>query len=293
VLARFLVRPLRPSPLEFELPHPATALSAVVTLDGRRVDAAAEGRKLRLHLEPATDRPARVVEVIYRRPGTVGRRFTIEPPRPVGPVFVGAVRWQVFPGPAVVPVVTSLSFDPTLTWGVRAGRLAPRPAWTTEELSRWFGSEPRGGGGGTEPPGGLSGTTPGLEPLSLIAVPRPLAVMVVSLTVLAVGLTLASLRWSARRVGLLLFIVVAVAAAAAWRPQLAAVIAASAQPGLAALLLAGVAGAVWRRRVRRGQVFAALPAERPTSQPSQKRASPTSTRPALEAGMTTASGVHV
>jgi hypothetical protein len=261
---RFLLRPQHVSFLTVELPASAVALNLTALLDDKKVGweavdetgavARPAGRLIRFRIEP-TGGPT-VLELDYQRsPGAAADRWQTElvPPRVVGPVFVGPVRWQIGLAPGGVPfdLAGSASFEQRLTW--QRGLFAPQPARTTAALQRWFyaGGHPPG----SEPDVGatLVGRH-GLEPLRLLVVPRPLALLAGSLAVLALGLLATALgrMWGAT------VTLVALAAgllAAVARPQAMAEALAVCQPGLVVLFAVLVVQGYLQRRYRRRVVF--------------------------------------
>jgi len=258
VHARLLLRPTRAGQVIFELPGPAAALAAEALLDGTRIDMAANGWSVCVPTVAELDKPTQVFELRYQVPLRPGWRLQLDPPRPVVPAFVGPVRWQVVgPGGAVVLDYAG-AITPALVCGFDAGLAAPRPAWTTAGLERWFYSQPRTDDRPAD--AGLTGEATGLAPLPLLVVPRPLVRLSVSLGVLGLGLLASGWNWTVRRVGWLVVVVVAVAIAASWRGQITAEVVAAAEPGILVLLLTLAALAVWRRREQSQAVFAPLSA---------------------------------
>jgi hypothetical protein len=270
---RFLLRPQHVSFLTIELPAAAVALNLTALLDDRRIgwEAVDEtgaavrpaGRLVRFRIEPAGDPRAggpggpTVLELDYQRsPGAAADRWQTElvPPRVVGPVFVGPVRWQIGLVPGGVPfdLSGSASFEQRLTW--RRGLFAPQPAVTMAVLQRWFyaGGRPPG----PEPPdvGVTLVGRHGLEPLRLLVVPRPLALLAGSLAVLALGLLATALgrAWGAT---VTLVVLAAALLAAVARPQAVAEALTVCQPGLVVLFAVLAAQGYLQRRYRRRVVF--------------------------------------
>jgi hypothetical protein len=264
---RCLVRPQHTHYLDVELPAPPTAIQFAAALDGKRLGwHSAEGRAVRLRIDPDPGRTAQVLELTYlllqgRSDLSRGSRWqmTLVPPRLRGPVFAGPLRWQVGLTSGDLPVYLGDTADFEQRWGWQRGLLAPQPAWSAGALQQWFFADARPASGEADPADGLETALvawqSAAEPLRFVVVPRSLALLAGSLAVLALGL--AAARWTGPR--LLVGGAVALAAAAVWlgvtHPQPLAGVLYAVQPGAA--VLAVVLGIRWllQRRYRRQVLF--------------------------------------
>src|SRR5205085_11755942 len=103
---------------------------------------------------------------------------------------------------------------------------------------------------------GLTGSAEGFAPVRLLMIPRSILMLAASLAVLGAGLALGGIRRTGGRGALAVLGLVALAAAAAWRPQAAAALIYAAEPGAVVLVVTWAVIAVWRYRTRAGAVFA-------------------------------------
>jgi hypothetical protein len=226
--------------------------------------AAADGRFARLRFDPAEGaRGARRLDLIQVLPpsGSTSRWETLlTPPRLRGPVFVGPVRWQVATASDDLLIGRDESATFEHRWGWLRGLATPLPAWSTADLRGWFGEDaeaPRP----ADPVAGLEtalvGWQAAAEPLRFWAVPRPAALLVGSLAVIAIGLVVVRAAPSWRAVGVVVLAAGVGWLAVAW-PQALAVAAYSAEPGAAVLIAVLIVRWLGQRRYRRHVLF--LPA---------------------------------
>ncbi len=273
---RCLLRPQHTHYLEVGLPASASAIQLTALLDGKRLpwraDEASPGaRTVRLRIDPPAENATyRLLELLYvlgpggaGAPPATGRgsrwQLTLTPPRLLGPVFVGPWRWQIGLATGDLLFSTGEDADFDLRWGWQRGLLTPQPAWTGAALQRWFAGDARPTGLDNALPD-VAGTTlvgwqASPEALRFLAVPRPLALLVGSLAVVA--LALAAARWAGPR--LLVAGSLALGAAIVWaglsHPQVLAQIFYVAQPGLAVVAVVLAAGLLVRGRYRRQVLF--------------------------------------
>ena len=106
-------------------------------------------------------------------------QLTLTPPRLQGPVFAGPVRWQIGLAADNLLLATDGGTHFDWRWGWQRGLLAPCPAWAANDPYRGPPVE------GFET--ALTVWQSGAEPLNFVAVPRPLALLVGSLAVVAVA----------------------------------------------------------------------------------------------------------
>jgi hypothetical protein len=276
---RCVVRPQQTHYLDVELPAAPTAIQFAAQIDGKRLPwtvadsgpagGAPGGRFVRLRLDPVESaRTPLILDLIYLLPPqrSASRwQLTLVPPRLLGTVFVGPVRWQIglTSGDLLVDTGDTAAFD--WWWGWQRGLLAPRPGWTATDFARWFmpdartseAADPLRGGPVDAWETALVGWQPAAEPLRFLVVPRALALLLGSLAVLAIGF--AAIRvgptWRLAGAGLL---IAAITILAIGRPQALAWLLYTAEPGLAVLAIAFVARWAAQRRYRRRVLF--LPA---------------------------------
>jgi hypothetical protein len=284
---RCLVRPQQTHYLDVELPAPPASAQFTALLDGKRlpwtVAEGTGGRFVRLRLDPAdVNRGSQELDLAYLLPPRAGDsrwQLTLTPPRLRGPVFVGPVRWQVglASGDLLVDPVDAAAFD--WRWGWQRGLLAPLPAWSAADLRRWFTPEARPIDVTDRLETALVGWQPAAEPLQFLVVPRPLALLVVSLAVLVIGWVAVRVG-PAWRVGGLMGLVGGLVWLAIDRPQMLAVMLYAAQPGAVVLVVMLTARWAARRRYRRQVLF--LPGFARPSDSSRARASVNGNRPRRE-----------
>jgi hypothetical protein len=260
--------------VDLEFPAAVAGLSLEVYLAGKRIPnptvideqgkESETGHAIRIRTTAeAAHRPV-LLEVRYQlafgRGEGLGRLVTVlAPPRFLGAVYPGPVRWQVGLGPDRIPVYWGgeAAFDQR--WGWRGPLLAPQPAVTGADLERWIG----GGAAlpGTESVDGvrwgdLVGWQSGSDPVSLIQLPRQAWLLGCSLALLLVGLGAYFAPWRSalRGVAAVVFGAGAIAAGLWWPTTLAAVLY-GIEPG--AVVLAAVVAVLWvmQRRYRRQVVF--------------------------------------
>jgi hypothetical protein len=261
---RCQIRPQQTHYLQVELPAPPAAAQFVARLDGKRLPWTAEttpgGRTVRLRLDASPDRPsagvsdagrASELELVYLLPPSDDRRWTLTltPPRLPGPVFAGPVRWQI--GVAADRLLLACGGDARFDWrwDWRRGLLAPCPAWAAADPNRGSPFE------GLET--ALVGWQSTAVPLTLLVVPRPLALLLGSLVVVTLGLAAVRAGPALRAVG-----AVVLSAGLAWlaiaRPQLFATLLYTAEPGAVVLIVMLLTRLAAQRRYRRRVLF--LPA---------------------------------
>jgi hypothetical protein len=266
---RCLIRPQQTHYLDVELPAAPTAAQFAAQTDGKRLSWTAAdgagGRFVRLRLDPAeAGRAPLVLDLMYALPPSRGAsrwQLTLFPPRLRGPVFVGPVRWQIglASGDLLVDSGETATFE--WRWGWQRVLFAPRPAWTGTDLSRWFAPEARGtdndplrasAADGWET--ALVGWQPAAEPLQFLVVPQPLALLLGSLAVLAMGFAAVRFRPGWRVAGAAVLIA-GLAVLAIVRPQALAVLLYAGEPGMGVLGIALAVYWVGQRRYRRRVLF--------------------------------------
>jgi hypothetical protein len=283
---RCVVRPQQTHYLDVELPAPPLAAQFNALLDGKRLPWTATdgagGRFVRLRLDPAeAARGSLVLDLVYLLPAQRGGsrwQITLSPPRLRGPVFVGPVRWQIgmASGDLLVDLGDTAAFE--WRWDWQRGLLAPRPAWSAAELARWFAPDARTADTADALRGSpaegwetaLVGWQSAAEPLQFLILPRPLALLLGSLVVLALGFAAVRIGPAWRVAGAAMLIALS-AALAFVRPQALAWIIYTAEPGLAVLVIALAARWAVQRRYRRQVLFLpafARPAESRSASPA-------------------------
>jgi hypothetical protein len=281
--ARYLARPLQSHNLEVELPAPPAACRFVARLNGKQLPwtpaEGNDGRMVRIRLVPGATQATQELDLAYVLPPDVsGWRLTLTPPRIGGPVFAGPVRWQI--GLASDDLLLE-GGDATYVWrwAWQRGLLAPRPAWSAADLRRWF--NPDTATPGSDPADAfdvaLVGSQPGAGPLQLLLVPRPLALLLGSLTILAIGW--AGFRITPTwRVGVVLLLAGGLVWLSIARPQWLAVFLYTAQTGAAVLIVVALAWWTAQRRYRRRVVFLPAFSRTPPAPSSQGRNGVTGSR---------------
>jgi len=273
----------------FDLDLPLGAADVELNLNGVRTDSRETpgegdiGRMLRIALPLARERMPFLIELKYSLAagtgeGPSGWMTRWRPPRPRGRVSLNAVRWQV----AVPARTTPLSLGDAIfdeRWTIRNGFALPVAAYATSDLDQWIlnGLEPEGrerttGWEFTE--GSVTAHQNLLEPLRIVAVPRTLWLLAISLLVLAGGLILS--RLTKQTVGMLvgLLAIVLIIDLLLW-PQPVSRVLSAAQPGLAILgLILGMQRFLqwrYRRRLARMPGFSRVHAESALARSNGKR----------------------
>jgi hypothetical protein len=263
--ARYRLVQLAAAFVEIEVPFQATSGAVSILIDGknsswRPVDESAQtvaaSRVGRVELPALAERKA-LLEVSYSlspgRTGSAGSvQSVLQPPVLRGDPGTGPTRWAVTLPPSWLP----LSHDGTASdyrWGWRGWLLALRPSASATELERWITESPEAEATGV--PTATAWRSPG-EPLSVLAVPQQLWLILCSLIVVVLGIVLAYVRLP-RIVFWLILSALAVGSLAVGivSPGLAAAALYGMQPGVFVLL--PLLSLQWwlQRRYRRQVVF--------------------------------------
>lgn len=262
---RYLVRKFTASTLEIELPVAWDHAQPHFRFGGREISglAVVDRARNRVGLPlPPSARQSGILEITYQAPATQvnGRsawQAPLMPPRFVGDVSLGAIRWQLTLPDQQVPILLgSQAVD--VDWRLRNWLLTPGPAATSADLDVWIGGDP-----GDGEPVSLAWWRATMEPQRVYFFPRQMWLLLTSGIVLVLGLIVLS---PAPRI----WIVAIVAGAALLTIGLAlfhdhvlSAVFFGAQPALVvlALLMAGrfVVGEVWRRRESDMSTFSRVP----------------------------------
>jgi hypothetical protein len=263
--ARYLIRPRQTHFLEVELPGPPATIQFSALLDGKQMPwQAVEGPAVQLRLDPAAERAPQALELSYsllpRGADQRRWRMALIPPRLRGLVFVGPTRWQVGLTPGDLPIFTGEGADFEQQWSWQRGLLTPHAAWSSGALQQWFSGGVRTDAADAEPADNQSALVAWqstAEPLWFVLVPRPLMLLVVSLTV--VGMGLAAARRAGRKwmVGFGVILAILFVWLAITYPQPFALLLYAAEPGAAVLLV--VLGMRWLVRGHHRQRVLFLP----------------------------------
>jgi hypothetical protein len=262
--ARFLVRAIHARDIRVQLPLAPAACLERLTLKDVEAPRAADDKAwdvLRLKLEPAHFAQPVVLEIVYRVPvgaqeSKWGLGTTFTPPRWLGDVDLGQVRWQIsLPSSAfAVPVGTRLRAD--YAWGLIGWLIGPVPSESNAELEAWLTGSPVGAAAVTAPPVSLILEQPALEPILILNGPRPVWLLVCSTVVLVLGLGLLLLRVPRGFLYLLVFALAVGLVALAWFwPTLLPAILYGCQPGLVALAVLILTHWLLQQSYRRQMVF--------------------------------------
>jgi hypothetical protein len=276
-LARFAIRSVAASFLDVELPaNVASIANLELFLNGKRLDqvvvvdgagapaAPTVGRIVRIPLAGLNSNSELAVSFILSdvSSGAFASRWDTDltPPRLRGPVFVGAIRWQVMLPAGSIAIPGDRWLDLDQHWGLYKGLPTPIPVQSSAQLEEWlrFGIDNSPGG---ESP--MAGSDAGaivrqarLGPIRLIVIPRMVWYLASSLMALAMGGTLVLAR---RRRWVLWTTSTALlagwAALALTWPQMTLIFAAGMPPGLLVLALMVFFAAWQARRYRRRVVF--------------------------------------
>ncbi len=272
---RFLVTRVGGRWIDVEFPSAISGLNLEMYLAGKRVpnptvidDQGKEtetGRAVRIRVSPELARRPMMLEARYQlafgRGEGLGRLVTVlAPPRFLGNVYQGPLRWQVGLGADRLPVFWGgeAAFDQRWSW--RGPLLAPQPGVTTADLDRWVGGEAVAV---AETPTEAAARSVDLVswqaepgPVSLVQAPRQIWLLCCSLAFLLIGLATHFAPWkqTARAVVAILVGAAALAAGLWWPTTLSAVLY-GIEPGLVVLL--GVVVVLWflQRRYKRQVVF--------------------------------------
>jgi hypothetical protein len=146
---RFLVRKFSGTLLDVELPASWDLTQARFRIGGKSLSGIKvidTGRHvLRLPLAPHLYPQPALMEIEYQLPAGQGegRRLwqtTLLPPRFVGDVILGPVRWQAaFSGQETPFLLGSSNVD--YRWAINGWLLCPEPSVTSDELDAWIGGE--------------------------------------------------------------------------------------------------------------------------------------------------------
>jgi len=287
---RYRLGPVRVDILEIELPAAPEAIRFAAALNQNRLlvspkdesKGLSEGR-VRLRVDSTSGNAPQVLELTYILPADRsggGMRWTwdLRPPIVAG-AEVGPTRWQI--ARAAGDVLFALDgFDISERWRWQRGLFAAGPAWGTEELERWFGNADRAVGEATGDDVVVGRQSfPGA--IRFVVIPRPLAYLVASLSIIALGL--AAVRWGGPRTGTVVaagFVAVVAAMAVIW-PRFAAQLLAASQPGVAVFLCVLAVRWALQHRYRRRVLF--LPGfTRPHENGSSARRASINARPRVE-----------
>lgn len=255
VRARYAMKPLRGGSVEFVLP-PVSEFQCL--LDGKKMDVPSAAQRCRVAVEPTSGRPTISVEMTYRYAQPTRGSSVVTPPRPVEPVVVGAVRWQIVAPEHELLLDPGGDCSPMWDWSWRDGLYQPLPELGIAGLNRWYRQAPAPASAEDTDPlqATLLAARPNLEPLRLWRIPGGTFLLGASLAVVGVGLLLLAVRWTPRRTGLGLIVAAGLLVAATRWPQIAVTLLVAAEPGLLVFVVTAVATLVWRRRRSRRAVFA-------------------------------------
>jgi hypothetical protein len=283
--ARYLVRPLQTHYLSVELPAAPAACGFVARLDGKQMPwtpSVTDGNVVQLRLSAKA--PAlQELELVYALPPDASRwRLALKPPRLDRSVLAGPTRWQVATAGDDL-LLGRGDTTPAWQWEWQRGLLAPRPAWSTTDLRTWFRSDagPANDSNYDSLEATIAAGQPGVGPIQLFVVSKPLALLLGSLAALAMGW--AGIRLdSAWRVAGVAVLAAGFAALAILRPQWLAVFLYAAQPGMAVLVVLAFAWWAAQRRYRRRVLFLPAFTRTPPTPSSHARNGATGSRPRRE-----------
>jgi hypothetical protein len=248
---RCVVRTQTTQYLDVRLPDTPESARFAARLDGKRLPWTVTDDPsrccVRIRLDPADpNRTASELDLVYVLAGGLGWRIMLTPPVFVGPVLIGPARWQIGVAADVLlfDAGSDASFD--WRWDWQRGLLTPRNAWAASEGPRGTAAD--------RADAVLSTWQTVAAPLYFVAVPRPLALFLGSLSVIALGLAATRVSPIRRVVGA--FVAGAgLICLAMIRPQNLAVLLYIVQPGVAVVVALIVGRWLARRRYRRRVLF--------------------------------------
>ena len=274
-LARFALRRVAASHLDFELPANVAAignlevylnekrLDQVAVIDGSGAPAAANtGRIIRIPL--SAQGTTAELAVSYILPEMLGATLlsgwsvNLAPPRLRGPVFVVTVRWQIMLPFDDVAIPNDRWLELDQRWGIKRGLPILLPARSSSQLEQWLrtGLENSNGESPETASSGTIARQARLGPLNLFVIPRMVWYLVCSLIALCAGGILVAARWKRWLFWLILtgMLTACAAAALSW-PQGTLTFLTGTPPGLIVLALMLLIGVWQSRRYRRKVVF--------------------------------------
>lgn len=181
--------------IEMELPVGVSEIE--VFLGGKQVEWFESNGVLQIPLPLATEEPL-MLEVRYQSPAPMSWFWKLSPPRFRGTVSCGAIRWQVALPPRIAPLCLSDGILFEERWAIRNGLPTAVAGRNTVELENWLNS-------GSElktsaspywdmSEGTLTFRQSELDSVRILAPPRLLWLIVISLGVLLLGLFLSRLN---------------------------------------------------------------------------------------------------
>jgi hypothetical protein len=279
---RYLLTPLGADHLDIEFPAPVPSLNLRVLHDGVAVTPEAvdengkptDGSRIaRLRLSSRLLRKPTVLDVSYQlqalRTGSGLLNTSLQPPVLRGDAGRPTTRWQVTlaDGPNLLVLAPDGGPGAEPSWTRRGWLVGPTPDVSAADLDRWFASGqdvPRGDDNEVSPLVTASCWRQGVEPLTVVHMPRKAWLLTCSLSFLGVSLFLFLL---ARRsngsqttlagwfYGFLALLPVAVIAGLFFQPTLAAALVYGCAPALLVLLGAVAVHLIMQERQRRQIVF--------------------------------------